>query len=184
MIYTAADILDSVGHGLGSFKIIRPTQAWEGFSLTDRLYQSLPKNWVVDVLWPAWVASLPEDLRELKRGPRGFREYPRWILKVFDCDNHANDFMTFAARQLAMMIVRAKDAAMREGVEFTDHAGTGVFGYSYTASSNGRIGGHKINLILAKNNGLVRIDAFEPADGVFISLNNNERKSAWFLCGN
>lgn len=185
MIYAGRDILYIVSFERGADRIMEPKAAWEGYDLGDGHYQSLPESWITEQAWPAWVDSLPEHLREFRAGPRGQRFYPRWLRAAWDCDNHASDFMAFCSRQVASMVVRVKEAGGADHLGLEQHAGTGMLCFSYMAATNGRRGGHKINLALTHKRGEEWADVrpFEPADGTFFNLTDPEWKSGWHICG-
>ncbi len=181
MIYRGTDVLYFLADERGAEHVIAPRQPWEGYSLGDRQYQSVPLRWVSEHAWPAWVAGLPEQLRVAKRGARGFRDYPVWKKWVWDCDNHVSDFMAFCSRQLAMMVQRAVERADEVGTPFEDHAGCGVFSAWYVATgTNNRRGGHAINLILTEKGELT---PFEPADGITFNPTEKEWQSIWHFAG-
>lgn len=179
MIYRGTDILYFIGDEKGAEHVLSPRQPWEGYAIGDNRYQSIPRRWITEDAWPKWVEGLPDPLRNLKSGARGYREYPVWREWVWDCDNHVSDFMAFCSRQLAMMVQRAKERAAENEIEFTDNTGCGVLSAWYVADgTNNRRGGHAINLILTEKGQIV---PFEPADGITFELTPKEWASMWHI---
>jgi len=139
----------------------------------DYSYHPVTRKWVLDA-WEAWVSSLPGCLKHLRQGPAGGRQYPLWVAGAGDCDNHALDFMAFCSRQNWMNSVKRR--VRRDGL--------GVLRMNYMAEArpeDGRSGGHSKNLILLNDDGDLLLEAFEPADGVFTLMTQNERESIWFV---
>jgi len=158
---------------------------WHGYAMGDGRFQAVPLKWITGQAWPGWVASLPDVLRNRKRGPQGFRDYPLYIEDTKDCENHAALFQGYCTMQLACMIVNARNRAEELGQTFVDYAGVGVFEAWYTAQgSNNRRGNHAIDLILHEDrDGLAQLTPFEPKDGITFDLFKSEWESMFFIAG-
>lgn len=179
MIYQGKEVLYFAWETLGADRIVNPVAGWQGRNFNDERFRAVSVRWITEHAWPAWVAGLKDELRDPRRGPRGWRDYPRWIRESWDCGNHARDFMAFCSRQMAAMVVRAK-ARMPDAGEFDGYAGCGVYLMAYDAAGNGRSGPHAANLLLTESG---QLRPFEPADGTTFDMTKEEGASIWHLSG-
>lgn len=78
------------------------------WTLDDDSYDAMSSEFIAEA-WQAWVASLPDELKEqVPIGGGKSITCPKWIPEVFDCDNIARDFAVFLDRCMAADAVRTK----------------------------------------------------------------------------
>ena len=112
--------------------------------------------------------SLPPELQDKKTSLGGRVEnVPLYIAEVYDCDNHAFEMMTFAARVNAVTAVK-KPKRAKGGILL----GT----ISYHSMGNGRFGPHATNIFI---NHQRQVKFFEPGDGRIINLSDSEKETIW-----
>jgi len=113
-------------------------------------------------MWRAWVMSLPEELQEVDLQ---LNRRPRWVLGVWDCDNHALSFAEWLSRAHALTF-QVEDDQRRGGIACAP--------WWYTAGGSlNRHGGHAACLV-HDGEGVV---AFEPYSGEFFEPTKMERAS-------
>lgn len=168
-VHRSALLATLAKHGVE--KVDYPTMPWEGQGTADMGVNTVTLGYVYDA-WDKWVHGLPEELRELRQGPRGYRYYPRWIKEVFDCDNHDQDFRAHCVRDHAV-------TAQRNG--WKRRGGTGVLGINIDMKGSfGYYGAHRTQqLVVSTSSTTFRLVPFEPAIGIEINLSVEEWASIY-----
>lgn len=146
-----------------------PAWAWQ---LPDESYETVSSGWAVEN-WRAWLAARPSELCVLQDfGGKRLRVRPLWLAESSDCDNLA--LGTTAHAQVGNALAAQMASGNRGGVAY------GFFFYTAgpaRAENFNIAGGHAINWFV--DHGL-RVQFFEPGQGVVVDLNPTERSSSWF----
>jgi len=159
---TVKDLLTNVG-------IPAKSHTWV---LPDKSYEPVSRHFICDN-WAAWLDARPSDLIRVRQigGGKSVRE-PLWERESGDCDNLALGLMVHA------QVGNALAAAVRG-----NHRGGLAFGVLFYMAGPARqdnfgiAGGHAINWLITNE---LTVLFFEPAAGEFVTLNVQERSSAWF----
>jgi hypothetical protein len=131
--------------------------------ITDGNYMAPKKSWVSGKLY--------------------FKLFSEWLWdngldtwkSHWDCDNFAFAFFTFAqiCHSKTMKLFENQGKRTAQGIS----VGVMFYKKGIDKSAGEKGGGHAINVVYTDN----KVEYFEPQNGQFVDLTNDERESCWFV---